>query len=135
MKRATSLDQSKELVKLGLDPNTADMCYTNHLYGSMRSSMRLSAYSIEEYKSLLKSFADLGFGEVFEPAWSLGALLKLMPSYHGYYPRLARSPRHGSDYFIHYPLKFNEIKESKAFEDPIDAAVDMLKDLLNNHKL
>ena len=75
----TSVEQSKRLLELGLNPNTADMCWTNHCYGSIRSSMRSANMTIDEYKKLLERFADSNSSDVFYPCWSLNALLKVMP--------------------------------------------------------
>ena len=79
MQDYTTIEQSKKLVELGLNPDTADMCWTNHNYGVMRSTMRVSSRTIKEYKELLTRFADLTSIDVFYPCWSLGALLELMP--------------------------------------------------------
>lgn len=70
----TTIEQAEHLVELGLDPETADMCWTNHCYGQIRSSMRVSSKTVKEYKELLTRFADKTSIDVFIPCWSLGAL-------------------------------------------------------------
>lgn len=80
-KICTSLEQSKKLVELGLDVNTADMCWTNHLFNAFLSSWRIESTSPQEYKNLLDGFAVRGY--LIEPAWSLSALLELIPPYLG----------------------------------------------------
>lgn len=75
----TTIDQSRKLVELGLDPDTADMCWTNHCYGRIRSSMRSANMTIDEYKKLLERFADSNSSDSYYPCWSLDALLEVMP--------------------------------------------------------
>ena len=79
MQNYTTIEQSKKLLELGLNPNTADMCWTNHLYGNVRSSMKAANMTIDDYKKLLDSFADSTSIDIFYPCWSLGALLELLP--------------------------------------------------------
>lgn len=55
---ATTIEQSQELIKLGIDINTADMVYVGCEYLTIRDGV------LEE--------DDM-------PAWSLGALLELLP--------------------------------------------------------
>ena len=79
MKSYTDLEQSKKLAEI-LSPESADMCWKNHRYGMIRSSMTISAKSIYEYKKLLNAFADLTSIDVFYPAWSLAVLLSILPN-------------------------------------------------------
>ena len=74
-KICTSLDQSKKLMELGIDTDTADMCYK--CLGEDPYDLIVRPYSDwkEEYKVLLRS----GDAKVY-PAWSLTALWKLLPS-------------------------------------------------------
>lgn len=81
----TSLEQSKKLAEI-LPLESADMCWTNHCYGSIRSSMTISAISTYEYKKLLERFADSTSIDVFYPAWSLAALLNVLPKIDGLRP-------------------------------------------------
>lgn len=62
-KICTSLEQSKRLIELGIDVNSADMVWHKKLNGT---------YSLRVVDNVLKY--DI-------PAWSLSALLELMPSY------------------------------------------------------
>lgn len=123
----TTLEQSRHLIKLGIEPETADMCWTNHLYGCIRSSMRLSSKTINEYKKLLESFYDLGYSEVFEPAWSLTALLKLIPFEHNL---------HGfnTENGMVYRLESFERVSNKTFPTPFAAVYDMVCWMLENKK-
>ena len=76
-KICTDLSQSQKLLKLGIPLETADMCWTNHLFGNILSSMRIESTPPNEYKNLLDKFVVRGY--LIEPAWSLSALLELMP--------------------------------------------------------
>lgn len=71
---ATSRDQSKHLLELGLDPNTADMYYTGHR--SIHNPKEIEYTQEPRVRTKFVSFDRL---EVFFPAWSLQALLDIMP--------------------------------------------------------
>ena len=62
-KICTSLEQSKRLIELGIDVNSADMVYHKNLDGT---------YNLRVVDNIL---------EYDIPAWSLSALLELMPSH------------------------------------------------------
>ena len=61
---STTIEQSKELVRLGLDPKTADMCF----------EMDKGNWTL----NVGKKSAQVNRGLAI-PAWSLDALLKVMP--------------------------------------------------------
>ena len=66
-KICTNIEQSKKLIELGIDVNTADMCYPyfgDGLYGIIARVGKPMEYS---------SKSDI-------PAWSLSALLNILPS-------------------------------------------------------
>ena len=69
MKHYTTIEQSKKLVELGLNPETADMFYSRRPTGK-------SEYSV------FPDFKPEGRLEVFTkvdlPCWSVGALMKLI---------------------------------------------------------
>lgn len=60
---ATSIEQSKELVRLGLDQKTADMSYT--YFDESEPKLDLIPYMLNSRMAI--------------PAWSLSALLEVMP--------------------------------------------------------
>ena len=62
-KICTSIEQSKKLIELGIDINSADMVYHKNLEGT---------YNLRVVNNIL---------EYDIPAWSLSALLELMPSH------------------------------------------------------
>ena len=71
----TTLEQSKELYDLGVDPNTADMCYIVQetgdkcfVYGSTPIAIPWRNYTAKEF---------------YIPCWSVGALQEIMKKYNG----------------------------------------------------
>ena len=64
-KICTSIEQSKKLLSLGLDPITADMFYATE-FGTLIAE---SPYEVKGHEPCIP----------FTPAWSLTALLELMP--------------------------------------------------------
>lgn len=111
-KICTSIEQSKTLLKLGLDINTADMCYPydrhlNKMYGDTPYVI-FSAFN----------------REVDIPAWSLSALLELMPLIvDNWYIELHH--REDGYYF----------DKTNMYSDSVDAAYEMVVWLLENKKL
>lgn len=65
---ATSIEQSKKLLKYGLNPDTADMVYTSVLYESIKDKQ----YYVLEIRNIVEDFND---DEI--PAWSLSALIDI----------------------------------------------------------
>lgn len=116
MKSYTDIEQSKKLAKI-LPVESADMCWTNHCYGTIRSSLTVSSKTIEEYKNLLTRFADLTDIDVFCPCWSLAALLDVLPK--------------GTNISIPDPLNkvryscWNDYDITYA-DNPVDACVEMI---------
>lgn len=91
MKGYTTNEQSKQLVSVGLDPNTADMCYKELISGGKvycnPNEAVLTPYSQAlEYKQRFdeeRAAANMEViaGTVYEitPCWSLNALIELFP--------------------------------------------------------
>lgn len=73
-KICTSLEQSKKLLELGIDVNTADMYYFDDHYNLV--SLKTD-FSYENYLLYKRDGCD------YIPAWSLSALLELIPPYLG----------------------------------------------------
>lgn len=114
----TSIKQVRSLVKLGLDPNTADMRY---VYDS----------SIVDYDPIPRMGERQPEEQLAIPCWSLGRLLEIMPKY----------MKSGNDYFElmvvpFYPTVkyYNENKktymESRGGTDIMEATVGMVERLL-----
>ena len=70
----TSIEQSKKLLELGLNPHSADMYWsTEDTYG------RTYAAHIGEHIAIRENLFSFRHGLVF-PCWSVGVLLELMPT-------------------------------------------------------
>lgn len=67
----TTIEQSKHLLELGLDPNTADMFYFS--YGMFRPMKLHVGKILEDVVTGKRQWAI--------PAWSLSALLEVMKEY------------------------------------------------------
>ena len=108
----TTPEQSKVLIRLGLNAKTAD-CYWD--------------YDVQKHE-YYPMFMDDQYDDLCIPAWSLNALIGLMPKIAGNYPVLARWV--SGDYLMEY-VDLNESGECKPkrteFKDtPLDAAYEMM---------
>jgi len=126
-KICTSLEQSKKLIKLGIDISTADMFWHRKLDGT---------HSLRVDDIMLK---------LDTPAWSLSALLELMPPYLfefergidlNIYPNLVGKAWHCS----YMPnavenMKNDKFKQITNGDNPIDAAFEMIVWLKKNKNL
>lgn len=65
---ATTLEQSKKLIKAGLNPETADMVYQSFFYESIKDKK----FYIIEVRNIVEDFKD---DEI--PAWSLSKLIDI----------------------------------------------------------
>lgn len=126
-KICTSIEQSKKLIALGIDVNTADMYYDVNSYG-------------------IQSKPEVAVGKVWSkdiPAWSLSALLELIPPYLGEFKDgidfgLSKA-MNGKWYSAHY-IKFNDdglasFNITVTGDTAIDAAFEMVCWLKENKKL
>ena len=86
MNTATTIEQSKRLMELGIDPNTADMHYGVKDKNNHELQLMLCPYTEEvnilskmlEYKGFdIKEYAEKAIAEII-PAWSLSSLLELI---------------------------------------------------------
>lgn len=80
-KICTSIEQSKKLLELGVDVNIADMTYVSMKdYGENTYHLTVGKTDIDWAKDEL---GNLNWNDVYEkyiPAWSLSALMNLLPS-------------------------------------------------------
>jgi hypothetical protein len=127
IKSYTDLEQSKKLAEI-LPIESADMCWTNHCYGNIRSSITVSSKTIEEYKELLERFADLTDIDVFYPCWSLAALLKILPEDDFALPNLRKENGR-------YSIAYSNDELLCVADNPVDACVSMILDLHKNNML
>ena len=110
-KICTSQEQSKKLVELGIDVNTADMYYDCNSYG-------------------IQGKPEVAVGTVWSkdiPAWSLTALLGVMKE-----PELVRNSE--GKWLIR--VWYHSYPYSKGgYDNPVDAAFEMICWLKENKKL
>lgn len=126
-KICTDINQSKKLIELGIDVNTADMYYPN------RVGIDNYALSIEWKNGLPLLSQEI-------PTWSLSALIGLMPRLYefendpddgGCQPNLCKGYNNNSWHIVYR----SSIYITEWYEDPIDAAFEMVCWLLENKKL
>ncbi len=113
MKAYTDLKQSKKLAEI-LPIESADMCWTNHLFNEFLSSLRIESTPPQEYKNLLDRFIVRGY--LIEPAWSLSALLRFFDDRSG----LAKQSG------IWFAYNNNISYCTKHYTDEIDAVFEMI---------
>lgn len=133
-KICTSLEQSKKLIELGIDVSTADMFWKNGV----------SNQYIQCFTPFVSNDTNIDF-DYDIPAWSLSALLELMPPYLfefergidlNIYPNLSNKAWHCS----YMPnavenMKNDKFKQITNGDNPIDAAFEMVVWLKKNKKL
>lgn len=148
MKHYTSIEQSKRLLELGLNPESADMHYSNmSIRGVMYSDpfrAGLSPYkdAVKHNKENIELFLNgtdykgIIAWEVL-PCWSLSALLELMPTtikgFEEHRPIIEKF--HEDDYsckYIDIDDKNNMVLVRRYGKMPINAAFEMVCWLLEN---
>lgn len=107
---ATTIEQSKKLIELGLDADTADMYWE---YDSFQGFHRLELFEDGFSKTLNKD--DI-------PAWSLSALMELFDDKVGI----------AKEYETWFAYDNGKSHCSKHFNNPLDAAFEMVCYLLEN---
>lgn len=115
-KICTSLEQSKKLIELGIDVNTADMHY------STWTILNEGEYILSPNQGETIEELQEDYGNQVIPAWSLSALLRLMPNFN-MFKRTIECRIETTNHLI-----------DKAC-DPIDAAFEMVVWLKENGKL
>lgn len=125
-KICTSIKQSKKLIKLGIDVNTADMFWHRKLIGT--HSLRIGNT----------------MSKLDTPAWSLSALLELIPSYIGEFKNgidfeFSKAMNNKKWYSAHY-IKFSDkglanFDKTITGDTAVDAAFEMICWLKENDKL
>ena len=124
-KICTSLEQSKKLIELGIDVNTADMVYLRAYLGEERDYILL----IDSYPEEYTEKGDGSLIPVYDehiPAWSLSALLELIPS-------VICLSNHEGKYNIRYANEF--IIDQKLHDSYIDACYEVVVWLKENNKI
>ena len=121
-KICTSIEQSKKLTELGIDINTADIIYNIFDISYIRHDTPIDKYHM--------------------PAWSLTALLRLMPFHiiennnrFGFY-QVKGFNKQGETYRFGYKTNNDSfLFETSWYNDVIDAAFEMVCWLKENNKL
>ena len=129
-KICTTIEQSKKLIKLGVDVNTADM-FWDTLFAKKPEAQVNNHHLVDEYDD-----------EHRVPAWSLSVLLSLMPFHYiennnrfGFY-QVKGLNKQGETY--HFGYKTNNdffLFETSWYNDVIDAAFEMICWLKENNKI
>lgn len=140
MKTYTTIEQSKKLLELGLDPNTADMYYqyvlphSNSIHHVPQVGNPVECLNWYNKGYTISGKEALSIDDYCIPAWSLAALLELMPSViKRCNKRMFLSLDKAGAFNLYYksPDRLDEIWFTK--ENPIDAVFDMLCWLLENN--
>lgn len=127
MKHYTSIEQSKKLLELGLDSESADLYYS-------RYGIELSSNKVVDKKVLVGSLEvnTKRLSEEDIPCWSVGALMELMPKIRTNYgimrPKSVKEEGSRFKYRFYYEAKYyTDLKETV-----IDACYEMIVWLLEN---
>ena len=115
----TTIEQSKKLIELGIDINTADLTVTNY---PLQDGSRFDFIRCKLPNDTFPSITD-GKSEKI-PAWSLSALLELIPKF-----SLEKDVSNNEGYQLHYNY------DTTYYDNPVDAAFEMICWLKENNKL
>ena len=118
-KICTSIDQSKKLTKLGIDTNTADMYYIYDGFEKINSELPSVGH-----KCLEKDI----------PAWSLSALLELMPEFDNQLPSLRKCRGYYCVVYSDSTTRIGDVQWQNG-NNPLDAVFEMICWLKENKKI
>lgn len=132
-KICTSIEQSKKLIKLGIDVNTADMRYGYIAPYEFSDRKYDGGYDMIPYhKDFFDRCSNFSADEYDDelPAWSLSALIELIPEC-----RMEKTPLDQTGEFTYsFVDDYWNIRTYEA-GNPLDAAFDMVCLLLENKKI
>lgn len=145
-KICTDVKQSKKLIELGIDVNTADMRYGYIAPYDFSDRMYDGGYDEVPYpKDFLKKNPNFSANEYEEelPAWSLTALLELIPPYLGEFKDgidFGFSKAINGKWYSAYYIKLNDnglasFNKTVTGDTAIDAAFEMVCWLKENNKI
>jgi len=123
MKSYTDLEQSRKLAEF-LPLESADMFWQSNLNGSDRQY--LLDMGIEEYFNIEMNFEHYSIGDYDIPAWSLVALLGVLPA-----ECECMSLEHinyGNNHKKYF-MSYVGGKNTDTYDNPVDACVDMIEKL------
>jgi hypothetical protein len=123
-KVCTTIKQSRKLFELGIDIKTADMYYMYRHWEIDENTVGAQSDAHIGFNSDFYYGADNGKTYHYVPAWSLTALLGLIPKF-----SLEKDVSGNEGYQLHY--NYNTVY----YDDPIDAAFDMICWLKEHNKI
>lgn len=120
---ATNIQQSQHLLRLGLDPKSADMWWSNRFVYWNPTPM----IGVATEQNQLYTFK---WCEMDVPAWSLSALLKVMPSFIDYKGQKLRLTIEKAGiwnvFYLGTEHRLNEIWFNGEYGDPVEPAYEMV---------
>lgn len=123
----TSIEQSKKLLSLGMNPESADMYYTRY-----QSITNPKEWEYEDTPNVRWEGISFGDKRIFYPAWSLGALLELMPKL----PRVEYDlVQRQEECYVAFDDLNKNIHEDYKGNTPFEAVYNMVVWLLEQHYL
>lgn len=136
-KICTSIEQSKKLIELGIDINTADMHY------STWTILNEGEYILSPNQGETIEELQEGYGNQDIPAWSLTALLELIPPYLGNFNDgidFGFSKAINGKWYSAYYIKLDDnglasFNKTVTGDTAIDAAFEMIVWLKENGKI
>ena len=123
-KVCTTIKQSRKLFELGIDIKTADMYYMYRHWEIDENTVGAQSDAHIGFNPDSYYGADNGKTYHYVPAWSLTALLGLIPKF-----SLEKDVSGNEGYQLHY--NYNTIY----YDDPVDAAFDMICWLKEHNKI
>ncbi len=123
-KICTDIKQSKKLIELGIDINTADMCYMYRHWEIDENTVGAQSDAHIGFDSDVYYGADNGKTYHYIPAWSLSALLNILTKQAFIIKTI------GNEFNIDIPVRHCKIW----FSSLLDAAFEMVYWLLENKK-
>ena len=136
-KICTDIDQSKKLIKLEVDINNVDMTYVSMKdYGENTYHLTVGKTDVDWAKDEL---GNLNWNDVYEkyiPAWSLSALLGLMPTDDKKDEYYVVAESHSDYHTVSYRNCWDGCIHSEYSEESLlDAAFEMVVWLKENEKI
>ena len=124
---ATTIEQSKKLIKLGINVNTADMTY-NAIVVSGEDKMLINGWKLKVGLDSEIKDNDFSYRNGYTiPAWSLSALLDILP-----FPQLSKDKLGGGKVGWMVSVYPNDCRYDSCWHDnPIDACYEMIIKLRN----
>ena len=116
----TSIEQSKHLLSLGMNPESADMCW---------------CLAVKGIPQLVANQGYNKYGDFEIPCWSVGGLLEVMPNVTSEDNEvtsafIAKTPN--GKYYFAFATSHKEVLSSNICDTAIDACYDMIVWLLEN---